>query len=117
MPFCVVVGCFPQPPIASEKVPARSVQKRHFRGVGHFGKCVSGRKTQPYIFIDRPRRDPGTGFWPQGRIPLKNNGISCPGPPPLPVDDRLAGADLVERHALEQLDERALALALEERGF
>ena len=49
VPFCVVVGCFPQPPIASEKVPARSVQKRHFRGVGQFGKCVSGRKTQPYI--------------------------------------------------------------------
>ena len=47
VPFCVVVGSFPQPPIASEKVPARSVQKRHFRGVGQFGKCVSGRKIQP----------------------------------------------------------------------
>ena len=32
MSFRVVVGCFPQPQMASEKVPARSVQKRHFRG-------------------------------------------------------------------------------------
>ena len=98
VPFCVVVGCFPQPPIASEKVPARSVQKRHFRGVGQFGKCVSGRKTQGYIShrmaIDGHRRDPPKRFSAhRGEMLIslrKMNGFGMRPDPPSPFGNPLS---------------------------
>ena len=35
--------------MASEKFPARSVQKRHFRGLDDVMTCVNVGKTQPQI--------------------------------------------------------------------